>query len=457
MIRLKLLLVSGGNFELLKDTLSKHTIVNLEQLALGNVHEFIERANPSVDAVLVTDEAFSWDMQQDRSDLERLMQLLFDKDKSHIPVLLLTRDLILQEEWQDTIERYENLKVRVFRSIRLTVPVIRDEVAALQATKKTTKAAAHEEKPSPSQGHAEGEKRKSFLDRFRSRKKETEEFKATDPLTRRIEALSRGISRIVAITGHRGSGITSSAVNIASEASKRGLSAILIDLDIDYRGLNMYFSSFHEMTKRDEEMSASLIRTLARPQDYKATAFHVKDQLWLSSLGYEFADRRLVEQFYNNNKLIGMLSVLRTQFNLVLLDLPLDVLAKFQDTMIHIDRFGLCVPNNLHGIISTIRNAEAVLSDEQVTYLNAKSQIVITRYQAGSKLQDEPFTPDKVSEIMASGLSPLFSYEMATAGTVPYSEEFDNQIETDMPIAETSTEFEQAYAQILLRLLEGAP
>ncbi|MFD1775287.1 hypothetical protein [Paenibacillus rhizophilus] len=50
----------------------------------------------------------------------------------------------------------------------------------------------------------------------------------------------RGIGRIVAVTGHRGCGITSTAVNVASEAGKRGLSALIVDMNIDYRSANMY-------------------------------------------------------------------------------------------------------------------------------------------------------------------------------------------------------------------------
>ncbi|GJM70484.1 hypothetical protein HMSSN036_27000 [Paenibacillus macerans] len=48
--------------------------------------------------------------------------------------------------------------------------------------------------------------------------------------------------------------------------------------------------------------------------------------------------------------------------------------------MIHIDIFGLCVPNNLHAVLSTIRNVEVVLDAEKAAYLNAKSKVIVTKY-----------------------------------------------------------------------------
>lgn len=133
------------------------------------------------------------------------------------------------------------------------------------------------------------------------------------------------MSRVVAVTGHRGSGLTSTVVNLAHEASKRGLSTMIIDMDAEYRSMNMYFGRFHEQSNKYDEMSASLIRTLARPQDYMTTACSIKDNLWLTALGYSFQDRRLMDQFYTSDKLVGLLSLLRTKFNLVLLDMPLDL------------------------------------------------------------------------------------------------------------------------------------
>ena len=43
---------------------------------------------------------------------------------------------------------------------------------------------------------------------------------------------------------------------------------------------------------------------------------------------------RLIEQFYNSVKLSGMLSVFRNQFNLIILDMPLDLLKTLRSSYI---------------------------------------------------------------------------------------------------------------------------
>src|SRR5690606_2389930 len=139
------------------------------------------------------------------------------------------------------------------------------------------------------------------------------------------------------------------------------------------------------------------------------------------SLGYGFTDRKLIEHFYHSGKLIGLLSVLRNHFNVVLLDFPLDVMGDLEEAILHIDTFAICVPNNLPSIISLLRNVEVTLDRERAAYLNAKSKVVVTKYNDRSRFRNEMFTPNRVSDVLASGLSDCFPYEMKVAGFVPYS------------------------------------
>ena len=57
---------------------------------------------------------------------------------------------------------------------------------------------------------------------------------------------------------------------------------------------------------------------------------------------------------------------------------------------------------------------------------------------------------------MTSGLSKHFTYPITSAGIIPFSQEFDLQIERDIPIIYTAKDFEEAFGNILLRLMEGA-
>lgn len=136
--------------------------------------------------------------------------------------------------------------------------------------------------------------------------------------------------------------------------------------------------------------------------------------------------------------------------------MPLDLCKVFREALIHIDVFGLCVPNNLYAVLSTLRNVDVMLDQESASYLNAKARVIITKYNDRLRFQNDIFIPEKVNEVLSSGLSDSFTYEMKLAGYVPYSSEFDTQIETDVPLVSSSVQYEQAYGNILLRLMEGA-
>ncbi|MNJ29047.1 hypothetical protein D3C77_236050 [compost metagenome] len=460
---MKLLIVSGGFHRIVTQYLPKKTaVIHSETLELRNLSDYLDGGNPLGDGVLITDEAFTQKPSLDQEELTKLLEWVEVNSIPIIPVVLITRDFMKPFELEMLTQRFDYLKIIISDTVRIPAEVFQRSLE--QMGKKDTgpihKDVRTETKivggDSKELGQRQSVKKRSFFDRFRSKPEASAELTATDRLTRDIANISRGISRVVAITGHRGNGLTSTTVNLAHEASKRGLSSIIIDMDAEYRSMNMYFSRFHERTNKDEQMSASLIRTLARPQEYMTTAFNIKDHFWLSSLGYSFNDRKLMDQFYNSEKLVGLISVLRTKFNLVLLDMPLDLFRSFQETMIHIDVFGLCIPNNLHAILSTARNVEVVLDREKASYFNAKSKVIVTKYNDRSRFQGSLFSSEKVNEILASGISDSFHYEMKTAGVVPHSDSFDAQIETDIPVTNTGAEFEKAFGQMLLRLMEGA-
>ncbi|WP_310551570.1 AAA family ATPase [Paenibacillus glufosinatiresistens] len=465
---MRLLLIAGGYGSVARQYITSSTeLINEEPLTLAEAIGYIAESPLRPDGVLITEEALTLAAERDRRDLESLVAGLAAILPAPVPVVVLTGDGWRPREWEGLLARCPQIRVEAGDYIRMTPGLLARgiELAASTPQRSAAKGKNSTSEPALPLNAAQhagsrptGEPaapRKSFLDRFRSKSKERHTLEPTDALTRELNRISRGISRVVAVTGHRGSGVTSTAVNLASEAGRRGLSALIVDLDMDYRSTNMYFGSFHETTKRDDDINASLIRTLARPQDFAATAYPIKENVWLTGLGYGFDDARLIGQFVTEARLTALLSLMRNRFNLIVLDLPLDLLGKYTEIMIHIDSFGLCVPNDLYSVLSTLRNVENKLPKEQVAYLNAKSKLVVTRYNDRSRFQGEMFTPDAVARVLTSGLMDGFTYEMKVAGHVPYSSEFDSQIESDVPLVYTSAHYERAYGNILLRLLEG--
>ncbi|MBH5320049.1 AAA family ATPase [Paenibacillus sp. GSMTC-2017] len=456
---MSIILVTGDKFSLLqKYDFPKIKIHNKSPLFLTDMTAYFDSFPASFDTILITDEALTSNHEHNLHQLELLLhKLKILQVNNPIAVVLLTKDIQWKKEISYTLSQYTNLHLEFHPYIRPTISIIQNAIEGVHTKQHSSRTwfKRTEKEETTKEASPVVEKKPSFLDRLRSKSKQETERSATELIDKEFERVSRGVSRVVAITGHRGSGVTSTLVNIASEASKRGLSTMIIDLDIDFRTTNMYFNQFHERAQKDEHISASLIRTLARPQDFMTTSCHLREELWITSLGYSCQDKMLIEQYFTSSKLIALLSVMRSKFNLILLDLPMELIGNFHEALIHIDTIGLCVSNNIYSVVTTLKGMEAELKRDTISYLNAKSKLVVTKYNDRSKFQNEIFIPETVSKVLTSGLLDSYMHEVKVAGYVPYLKEFDEQIETDLPIVFSNRDHEQAYGNILLRLMEG--
>ena len=460
---MKLLLVCGGMQEIVMQRLPRGcAVLNERPMTAESALVLLEEAHLTPDLVLVTDGGIPQDAP---SRLTLIRALCRQAQSANFRILLFTNHLTLEQELKRESGMLQVLEIVRFETVRLPHRLIENTLARpdLPPKRKPSRTEPREAaEPSRSAGHPARQSGHappsagSLWSRLFGKSRRDDDDRESGTLARHFEGISRSIHKVVAITGHRGSGITSTAVNLAWEANRRGLSTMLIDMDVDYRSLNMYFSSFHDQARQDADLQASLIRLLARPSDYELAAWHLKGELWLSSLGYGYDDPKQFDQLFTADRLTALLSVLRSRFRLLILDMPMDLLGRFRESFHQIDVFGVCVPNNLNGIVNLARNAELVLDADSARHVNAKAKLIVTRYNEFSRLKGEMFTPDKVREVLASGLSACFPYEMKVAGYVPYSSDFDSQIERDLPIAGTRKEFEHAYGQILLRLMESA-
>ena len=77
--------------------------------------------------------------------------------------------------------------------------------------------------------------------------------------------IDRVSGRAVAFTGHRGSGVTSTAVNVAPSAFGCGLKTIYTDMDVHYRAPNFHLDEFGTQADKDEDIASSLVRILDQP------------------------------------------------------------------------------------------------------------------------------------------------------------------------------------------------
>ncbi len=407
-------------------------IVNCESVEIENAISFIQSTHIEFDLLMVVDEALSRSPQIAAEQIENIREKLLALNNNATILVVTNRELLKKCEHQGIIVKFYDYTLIPFDCYSKAVDCCRTMVGAVSQSALK-----------PKSFHGFGGKLKGVG----TKHSDSEMVGA---------GISKGISRVVAVTGHRGSGVTGTAVNLAVCAAQKELTSVIVDLDVDFRSVNVYFGGFSERAETDENISASLIRTLAQPQNFDLTTYSAGNKLNVTTLPYSFDDSTLVDKFFVPERIIGMLSVLRQNFNLCILDFPFEVMSKMPEVMIHIDNFALCVKNNLYSVINTVRNVGTYFDSNYCSVLNTKAKIIVTQYSDKSAIYGEHFTPEKVCELLSSEtFNNVFKFQMPLAGYVPNNYEYDVQIENDIPIAASNEKMKNSYNQILLRIMEG--
>lgn len=455
-----LLVVAGNINEMFYTKISyKKNIINKKETYTSELIDIIQNNHIRFDAIMIMDEGIDQSLEELEEMIRKVKPLLQNKQ-----VIYITRDLELREllkdnqvYFQDRVRiswtDYEEIFKQVINEIGpAKKSFLGDKRNRVQETRQESAQQEYKENTEVNaEVKTEVKKEKiSLLDKFKRNKTKSEPEE-----DKRFRFVSSGISRVIAVTGHRGVGVTSTVVNLAYEAAQKNLSTIVIDLDIYNRTTNLYFGEFIRQVDGDEYMASSLVKCLAKPQDYKNAACNVSSKLWLTTLSYEFEDNKLISQFYNTTKLMNMITVFRQYFNIILIDIPLEILGQFPESIPMIDLFALCTNNNQYSVISTLRNIGNYFTTQDIGYINAKSKLIITKFNDRAEYENDFFTPDKVSELFDSELCDELTTKMPVAGYVRYNETFDLQIENDIPISQTNMDFKEYYSNILLRLIEG--
>jgi len=418
-------------------------IVNKERLSLEQLVSFCQRSQLRYEQILVTDDGMiGMDIYSVKSVLTEL-SLFQEKENRKQPIVIITNHAYLSSLGS------KDIRIEMYYSVRIPIKKYLDAVIGTDGNADSKKA----QSKAPSIDTVEKrQQKKSLIERLRKEKTE----KVIEPIPdREYEMISREISRVIAITGHRGSGVTSTTVNLAQIANNKNLSTIVIDLDTVNCAFNLYFSEYYELAEKSQDIACSLIRNLAKPHNYYINS-HQQNNLNIVTLAYSFSDESLLERFFTSAKLVNMLTVFRKHFQLCLLDMPLQALERLKEAVLYIDAFGLCVSNNLYSLTSTLRGFQHIFTQEEIDNIYGKSAVIVSKYNEHISIQDEFFSPEKVCDLLLELSDIPLSGEFALAGHIPHHRDFDTQLETDIPIIATDAHMEKAYSEILLRLIKGA-
>ncbi len=265
--------------------------------------------------------------------------------------------------------------------------------------------------------------------------------------------LIRGnLNRVIAVTGHRGSGVTSTAANLAAGAGMQGLKTIVIDLDTAYRGINLYFRKFGDEADLNPELASSLVKCLLKPDSHSINSCRINENLFVVTLAYSIGIQDKLIDFISIKRILNFITALKGNFNFIILDMPFSCFKEYPELLIHMDSIGLCVNNSLYSIINSVSCINHSIEREDLAVFYMKAKLIVTKYNECNKHKGKKLTPGFTGDILCE-IGELSDTKLDCAGIIPYSEEFDLQVETGKRICSTDEGYKNHYLNILKNLL----
>lgn len=445
---MKLYLIAGTNSDAVKQALEKGDIVVVRfETSISKALDFLSKNYLEYDLVLLTDQG----VIEDYKNLTELFECFKQLINRRASFKFLTKDAELERVFNQIFRNDLRFNVCLTDQVKIPASMLIDFCISKNIDNET------DDDVNPSVDDTVLLKKpRSIFDKFKSGLK-----KEIDPQNRKtlsskkkdIEktiSVSNDLRKIVAITGHRGSGVTGTVANIASVASDKGLSVMVIDMDTVYRGINLFFSKFGDEVEINPELSYSLIRCLMNPGSYDVNSCKINRNLSVIALSYSVSSKERIAEALQYKRVLSLISLLKQKYNLVLIDLPMEAFKTLPDIITQIDSIGVCVNNSLYSVINTVRAIEESISNDTLLF-KTKSRVIVSKYNENNRYNSKEFTPEFTCEIL-NDLSGISKGEYQNGGVVSYSKDYDLQTGSGDRICNSNSSYKNYYLDILKNL-----
>jgi Mrp family chromosome partitioning ATPase len=423
---MKIFLVAGEVSWEIKNKLEENEIYNVVRIerSLDEAYYFLENNSIDFDYLLLLDYGINIQIEKMKNIFQQITTLLENQKKQ---LIFISNEDSFQEFAIEVSRNSENVKLISLDKIKIPVEFIFNALEKIHVSKELG-----------NQGNGKKEK--------------SEKWKFFGNGAKKKKIIETKSNKVIGITGHSGSGISSTAANIAELASKNGLKTLIVDLNLDNKGQNLYFEKFGEEIEKEEDLKMSVIKCFYNPENYAENTCRINDKLYLAGLGYTLAKNEKTLDVINSVKLANLITILKLKFNLIILDIPLNLLKSMDKAIIYFDKFGVCVNNNMHSIINTIMELETF--DKQfIDVFWTKANLINTKYNKNSEYNGKEFSESLVKEIIIS-LGQDLSSEIQNIGKISHSNNFEIQYDRGKKMYGVSTEFYNEYMDILNKFID---
>lgn len=287
-----------------------------------------------------------------------------------------------------------------------------------------------------------------------TKQKPVKEKKVKAPkLSKKEVSLYKGI---IAVTGDRQSGVSTTVSNMADVYAKNGNSVLIVDLDTKRRFQTKIYPEFYDAIALENRVMNGLLASLINTGNLEDVAAVVSDNVALLSISdevdrviHKFANRPF-EAVFSAQNLVNLLSYAKSMFDVVIVDLPFEKLHSVGNLLSYVDKSIMCIPNTMYHIdnLLEIEIDELLLVDEIVTRtLLSKSKILLTKYNENSKFEGKEVTEEFVMDTLS--LLDDSQYHLEVIGRIPYIDDYESQVGKGKPVVSRDLELRNHFEEFM--------
>lgn len=261
---------------------------------------------------------------------------------------------------------------------------------------------------------------------------------------------------ILAFTGDRQSGVSTTIANTATFYAEMGYNVLVIDLDMKRRSQSVIFKNFKDAIDLDTRVAHGLLVCLANPKNLQDVVSVVENNISILSIDTEvereikkFANKP-IEQLYSASNVVNLLSFAKSNYDIVLIDFPFEVMKRIGGALTYVDRVILCIPNTEHHLntLLEVELEDLLLTNDLIgSTLISKSSILLTKYNQHSKIFNKEATDVLIERILNDIDDPM--YHLEVLGIIPMSFEYEKQMSTNKRIITHSRPYEEAFTRFI--------
>ena len=259
-----------------------------------------------------------------------------------------------------------------------------------------------------------------------------EEFKLPQRESQVKEVTSR-FRGVLAVTGDRGSGVSTIAANLAEAMALQGDTVVILDMDLEKRFQSVLFPNLTSAEREFTNTQVGVYTVLNNPDMVEDVLVVVEDNLGLIGMSREdkyylnrFADKN-IDEIVTSHKILGALGVLKGLFDVVIIDYPIDYIEKYLESTIIIDKFVICVENSIPMIENILNIRFRNMFNNSDVYTRSiydKSGLILNKFNKNSTYRRQVIDSKFIEGLLRNQLYG----DIQVLGEIGYHSDFVKQL-----------------------------